>query len=229
MILKHKEEFAMKKWIAFLLVLALLTVSVSAMAEAITQQSDASQEQTQDETDTVTSATQAQQKKQRASQAAGADAEDAQPASGQKDQRGQKSTGKETRKKGQTAQSSNEAQSEPITGKEQKSWMKGVSKRFPFDAFVKEGIISQETADQIKAYLKEKQAAAASEESSAEASEDSMAENSSKSLRQHGKMGKIQVTKELLKELLDAQIITQAEYDAMLPAVEVPVQEDLNL
>ena len=58
-----------------------------------------------------------------------------------------------------------------------------------FDAFAARGVISQETADQIKAYLKE-----------------------------HKFTEKPADFPALLKTLLDAEIITQAEYEAMLAA-----------
>ena len=210
----------MKKWIAIILTISLLAVSLSALAEGTA--------------DTVTSATQAQKQKQSGSQSrAACEQEDSQtPGTSQQDSQVSGRQGKQRNQKpgesqasggGQTGRNSRmtpdggEAQPEQPSVKEQKAVKIGAAKKSPFDAFAAQGIISQETADQIKAYLKAKKAAKVSEEPSDETSEETAPENGVKAPRQQGKKGKIQVTQELLQELLDAEIITPTEYDAMLP------------
>ena len=192
----------MKKWIAIILTIALLAVSVSALAV----------EDAQNATDTVTSATQAQKQKQSDSQTSETDPQDAQSKYSKESQHGQ------ARKNAKSAQAGTETLPRQESVQEQKARKDSTAKKSPFDAFAAQGVISQETADQIKAYLRAKKAAKVSEEPSDETSEETAPENGGKAPRQQGKKGKIQVTQELLQELLDAEIITPTEYDAMLPA-----------
>ncbi len=213
----------MKKLIAAILALALLAVSLSVFAETNTQQGDLPQEQAQGEsnettssgrqnrkgqsgvTDTVSSATQAP-----ANQPEEELSDDSQaPENGEQDNDAQnikQHQHGQTRSKGQKAQDSREAQPEQKSVQEQKTRKGGSSRKNGFDVFVKQGVISQETADQIKAYLKERQLT--------EMPEDETSEANDSALHQH--KGKIKVTPELLQELLDAEIINQTEYDAML-------------
>ena len=215
----------MKKLIAAILALALLAVPFSVFAETNAQPGDLPQEQTQGasnetasggrqnrkgqsgETDTVSSATQAPAN--RPEKKLGDDSQA--PENGQQDNDAQNSKQHQhgqTRSKGQKAQDRSEAQPEQKPVQQQKTRKDGASKKNGFGIFVKQGIISQETADQIKAYLAERKPA--------ETSEAADPENAETSMRPHQRKDKTKVTPELLQELLDAEIITQTEYDAML-------------
>lgn len=67
-----------------------------------------------------------------------------------------------------------------------------------FDAMVAKGAISQETCDKIKAYMEERKPAEMPE--------------------MNGQVTEVPAMGRLLKDLIDAEVITQAEYDALVAA-----------
>ena len=85
-----------------------------------------------------------------------------------------------------------------------------------FDALLAQGVISQETRDKIKAYMDARDSAGTSDANTAEDSTDTTAGATQKGSRQTKKQKKATAQNaSLLIELLQAKIITQAEFDAI--------------
>ena len=85
-----------------------------------------------------------------------------------------------------------------------------------FDALLAQGVISQETRDRIKAYMDARDSAGTSDANAAEDSTDTTAGATKKGGQQTKKQKKATAQNaSLLIELLQANIITQAEFDAI--------------
>ena len=85
-----------------------------------------------------------------------------------------------------------------------------------FDALLAQGVISQETRDRIKAYMDARDSAGTSDANAAEDSIDTTAGATQKGGQQTKKQKKATAQNaSLLIELLQANIITQAEFDAI--------------
>ncbi len=85
-----------------------------------------------------------------------------------------------------------------------------------FDALLAQGVISQETRDKIKAYMDARDSAGTSDTNAAEDSTDTTAGATQKGGQQTKKQKKSTAQNaSLLIELLQANIITQAEFDAI--------------
>ena len=196
----------MKKWITIILAIMLLSLSLSALAEGDTQPEE-SQQQTQTETTGSQSKDSRHQNRQRTKKEQTGETDAVSSATKVPEQQTEESQTSESNAQG--------TQSKSKAGRGQKVQNDHSSKRFALDTYATQGIISQETADQIRAYVEKKQTDQATE---------GAVSDSTKPSRQHTRKGKIQLTEDLLKELLDAEIITQAEFDAMLPAQAEPAE-----
>lgn len=184
----------MKKWIAALLAMILLALSAGALAEEAAQQESQSQNQTQTETTDTQKQRNTHQNRQKT----------------KKEKTTETDAVSGATQASENLTDSNEAPSEQKQDKQQKNRQKGNSRYAVIDDLVTQNVISQETADKIKAYIKE--------HSSNAAAEDSSSKSNGKSEHSRQK-GKIQLTEDLLKELLDGEIIGLEEYDAMLVAL----------
>ena len=80
-----------------------------------------------------------------------------------------------------------------------------------FDAMVTKGVISQETCDKIKAYMEEHKPAGMPEMNG----QTPNGEKPEGMPGMNGQAPEVHTMNGLLKELLDAEVITQAEYDAL--------------
>ena len=188
----------MKKLLSMILVIAMLMATAAAYAEGNRTQEDTAQSKTRQE--------QRAGRGEHGSRKSRKTAEDSAPAD----------TQEQSSETEETDTSSNEDASGKTAEKGSKARRSKISEKLDLDGLTAKGVISQETCDKIKAYFAERKNS--SGESTHSRKSDSEKTDSTGAHKEKPS------AEALLTKLLEKEVITQEEYDAMAAALSENAQ-----